>query len=137
MKPPRGGRANRFAHVERERGQVTVLALTVILCTITCAGAAGLVAVAAVARHQAAGAADLGALAGAADLAVGLPQDVACATAARFVVANSAVMIGCDVSGPDLVVRAAVNPGLGLPNVSAAARAGPRADELAPSGRGG
>lgn len=115
----------RRAAVERERGQVTVLAIAVILCTVTAAGAAGLVTVAAVARHQAAGAADLAALAGAADLAVGLPPTVACATAARFVQANAAVLVGCTVSGSDLVVHAATNPGIGLPTVTSAARAGP------------
>ncbi|WP_245923784.1 Rv3654c family TadE-like protein [Actinoplanes atraurantiacus] len=79
-----------------------------------------------VGRQQARTAADLGALAGAAEAIYG--EGVACARAARFVVANGARMTSCVVTGLEIVVRVTVEleplPGF-VGKATGAARAGP------------
>lgn len=83
-----------------------------------------------VARHRAASAADLGALAGAADAVLG--PTAACDRAGRVVVAAGAELTGCALDGWDVLVevrvRVPLRPGpvLGVPSTaSARARAGP------------
>lgn len=107
-----------------ERGIATVLALglVVVLLVATMIGV-GVVRVVA-ARHVAAAAADLGALAGAAAVGRGQP----CAAAARTVRANDAELVSCRVSGAEVVVVASVRskPLLGASWVPrSSARAGP------------
>jgi secretion/DNA translocation related TadE-like protein len=79
-----------------------------------------------VGRHRAQVAADLGALAGAVRAIEG--QDVACAAAARYVLANGGRMSSCVVDGLEIVVHVEVP--LAFPPSPerygrAAARAGP------------
>ena len=111
---------------DRDRGSASVFVLAVGLALVSMGLAGAAVGRARVARHQARAAADLGALAGAAQAIYG--PDVACARAAEIVAANHAVVTACTVGGLEIVVRVAVevHP---LPGVSrravAAARAGP------------
>jgi secretion/DNA translocation related TadE-like protein len=107
----------------REDGMGTLLVLAVAGLVVTAAVVAIGVTQVIAARHQAAAAADLGALAGAAAVA-GDP----CAAAAQVVRANAALLVACRVEAPDVVVtaRATTPSWLGLrwrPEVSA--RAGP------------
>jgi len=107
-----------------ERGIATILALglVAVLLVATMIGV-GVVRVVA-ARHLAAAAADLGALAGAAAVGRGQP----CAAAAGAVHANDAELVSCRVSGADVVVVASVRsePLLGVSWVPrSSARAGP------------
>lgn len=109
----------------REEGLGSLLVLAVAGLVITAAVMAIGVAQVIAARHQAAAAADLGALAGAAAV-----DGDACAAAAVVVRANAAVLVGCRVEAPDVVVtaQASTRSWLGLrwhPEVSA--RAGPGA----------
>ena len=66
-----------------------------------------------VARHRAASAADLAALAGAAESVLG--GDRACARAARIAAAMDADLTGCTLDGWDVHVRVRVRIGLPLP----------------------
>ena len=107
-----------------DRGIATVLALglVVVLLVATMIGV-GVVRVVA-ARHVAAAAADLGALAGAG--AVG--RSPPCAAAGRTVHANDAELVSCWVSGADVIVVASARsaPLLGMSWVPrSSARAGP------------
>ncbi len=106
-------------------GVATVLALgmTVILLSTAVVGV-GVVRVVA-ARHAAAAAADLGALAGASALAAGADP---CTAAARVVAANDAGLVQCVAAGADVLVATRVRtaPLLGGSWAPAArARAGP------------
>ena len=79
-----------------------------------------------VARHQAAAAADLGALAGARHAFSG--EAAACSYAAELVGANHARLTACVLEGLDLVVTVEVDAGgpvRGLGTARAVARAGP------------
>jgi secretion/DNA translocation related TadE-like protein len=94
---------------------------------IALAGAAGAtVAAAVVASHRAGAAADLGALAGAAQAVRGDPA--ACARAERFVVANGARLVDCRREGLDVILTVEVDAtglaGLGR-TARGVARAGP------------
>ncbi len=115
----------RRAHRRDERGVATALALGMtVLLVISAVVAIGLVRVVA-ARHAAAAAADLGALAGAAAFAAGTDP---CTAAARVVAANGAGLVQCATEGADVLVAAQVRtaPLLGSSWAPAArARAGP------------
>lgn len=106
-------------------GTVAVLGLVAALLTVALGAWALLSAV--VAGHQAAAAADLGALAGATVLADG--GDLApgaCAAAERIARANGAQITSCAVRGLEIWVGTAASPswpGLGV--ATARARAGP------------
>lgn len=107
----------------RDEGMGSLLVLAVAGLLFTAAVVAVGVAQVFAARHQAAAAADLGALAGAAAL-----DGNACAAAAQVVRANAAVLVECRVEAPDVVVTAGASTRslMGLrwrPEVSA--RAGP------------
>jgi secretion/DNA translocation related TadE-like protein len=75
------------------------------------------------ARQQAETAADLGALAGAADILRG--PGAACATAGEVVAANHGSMTSCAADGLDLLVTVEVSAPAWGSNASARARAGP------------
>ncbi len=92
----------------KDEGFATVAVLA--LCGVL-ASAGGLVSVLggiAVARHQAAAAADLAALAGAARAIEG-PRP-ACTAAAGVARRNGAVLVSCDLNGLDVAVTVAVRP---------------------------
>lgn len=116
-----------------DRGAASVLVLAVGMVLVLLGVAGATVGAARVARHQARNAADFGALAGAAHTIEG--QTAACAVADRYVRANGARMIGCAVTGLEIVVRVSVRfgdfPAGDFPvgdfpvGAEAAARAGP------------
>lgn len=111
---------------DRDRGAASIFLLAVGLFLVAAGVAGAAVGSAWVGRHTARTAADLGALAGAAQAVHGGP--VACARAGRFVAANGGRMTACTVSGLEIVVRVrvAVRPLPGLVRqAEAAARAGP------------
>ncbi len=103
---------------------ILVLALGLLMVAAGLGGAA--IGSARVGRHLARNAADLGALAGAAQTIYG--ESVACERAAQFVVANGGRLVSCTVTGLDIVVFAEVTveplPGLARQSI-AEARAGP------------
>ncbi len=112
---------------DRERGSATVwtVALAGVLAAVGLA--AVLVGAAVVARHRAASAADLAALAAASRAVAGDPA--ACATAGEVAQANGAALTGCTVGG-GAVVEVSVEVGvrlgpLGSRHAAAVARAGP------------
>ncbi|MFF5080675.1 Rv3654c family TadE-like protein [Actinoplanes sp. NPDC000266] len=110
----------------RDRGAASILLLAVGLCLVVAGLAGAAVGSAWVGRQQARTAADLGALAGAAEAIYG--EGVACARAGRFVAANGGRMTSCVVTGLEIVVRVTVEvaPMAGFVGTAdAAARAGP------------
>ncbi|MGY1914795.1 Rv3654c family TadE-like protein [Blastococcus sp. SYSU DS0973] len=115
--------------MRNERGSATVwvLALSAVLALL--ATAAVLVGVAAVARHRAAGAADLAALAAAGRAVLGNPA--ACPAAAEVAATNGAELTGCRVGEHGVVEVAVAVPvrlgRLGVHTAHGRARAGPGA----------
>ena len=112
------------AAVKRHDGFVTVAALALLGVLVAVAALLGLLVSAATARHRAATAADLAALAGAQHV-----LDDPCAAAASFAHANGARLTACEVLGATVLVRVEVRPPglLGtLGTAHATARAGPR-----------
>ncbi|MEV0715340.1 Rv3654c family TadE-like protein [Asanoa sp. NPDC050611] len=111
----------------RDRGAATVWALAIGLSFVLLGMACAAVGVAAVGRHQAQTAADLGALAGAARALEG-PAAV-CTRAGEIVAANGGRVSGCVVHGFDVVVTVEVSvrlPPRGTIRIATArARAGP------------
>jgi secretion/DNA translocation related TadE-like protein len=109
-----------------DRGAATIFVLAVGLVLVAAGIAGAAVGSARIGRHRAQAAADLGALAGAAQAIEG--TEAACAQAARFVVANSGRVTSCEVNGLEIVIRTNVTitplPGL-TRHAEAAARAGP------------
>ena len=109
-----------------DRGAATIFVLAVGLVLVAAGIAGAAVGSARIGRHRAQAAADLGALAGAAQAIEG--TEAACAQAARFVVANSGQVTSCEVHGLEIVIRTKVTitplPGL-TRHAEAAARAGP------------
>ncbi|MBA3490185.1 MAG: helicase [Longispora sp.] len=109
----------------RERGSASVLLLAVAGTLTLVSATLALLATGIVARHQAAAAADLGALAGAIhaldDLAV------VCEAARAVVAANNATLVDCRVEGWEVVVITEVTVGgaAELGPARAVARAGP------------
>ncbi|MET0425083.1 MAG: Rv3654c family TadE-like protein, partial [Actinoplanes sp.] len=106
---------------DRGAASILVLAIGLVLVAAGLAGAA--IGTARVGRHQARLAADLGALAGAAQAIYG--EEVACREAGRYIAANGGRMTACSVNGLEIVVQADVMlPALNR-RASAGARAGP------------
>ncbi|WP_456788900.1 Rv3654c family TadE-like protein [Cellulomonas sp. P5_C5] len=106
-----------------EQGSGTVLLLALVAVALVVAAMLGLLASAQLARGRAQTAADLGALAGAAQLLVGRPGD-ACATVATVVRSNGARLTSCSDEGAGVVRVRVVVPGA-AGSASASARAGP------------
>ncbi|MGN9774683.1 Rv3654c family TadE-like protein [Micromonospora sp. H33] len=113
-------------NVDDDRGGATILLLVVGIAFVLFGTAGAAVAAARVARQQAGVAADLGALAGAGDAALGAAA--ACASAADVVSDNGGRIVDCRLDGLDVVIAAevTVTPMPGLTRVATArARAGP------------
>ncbi|MEV7561506.1 Rv3654c family TadE-like protein [Streptomyces sp. NPDC089795] len=115
--------------MSRDRGSATVWAALVATVLGAVFGGVLLLGQVVVARHRAAAAADLAALAAAATWAHG--PETACATARRVARAQGAALVGCLVRGEVAEVTAEVAAGPFTPAVRA--RAGPPAE---PAGRG-
>jgi secretion/DNA translocation related TadE-like protein len=113
------------ADPERGSATVWVLALSGVLAVVGVA--AVLVGAAVVARHRAASAADLAALAAGGQVVTGNPAP--CTTAADVAAANGAELTACTVDGAAVVEVAVRVPvrlgGLGVRWAAARARAGP------------
>ena len=108
---------------DHDEGVSTVFGAMMVGLLIVVTGVCIRLGGAMLARQQAETAADLGALAGAADIFRG--PDAACAAAAQVVAANRAQLISCALAGFDVLVQAAVTvPAFGG-TASARARAGP------------
>jgi len=108
-----------------ERGGATVFAVACLAVLLLVGAALGVVAAMVAAHRSAQAAADLAALSGAAELGRGRDP---CAVAADTATANGASVVGCSVSGRDVVVEVeVVGPHwLGqVADLSASARAGP------------
>ncbi|KRD45675.1 hypothetical protein ASE38_08830 [Cellulomonas sp. Root930] len=106
-----------------DRGSGTVLLLALVAVLLVVAGLLGLLAAAQLARGRAQTAADLGALAGAAQLLAAGSGDP-CAVAAQTVRRNGGTLAACSDDGQGvLTVRVAVPTAIGA--ASAWARAGP------------
>lgn len=121
--------------MSRDRGSATVWAVVVVTVLSAVFGGVLLLGQAVVARHRAAAAADLAALAAAATWAHG--PEAACATALRVARAQGAGLTACRVRGEVAEVTASPATGPFTPAVSA--RAGPPQRERAPGAlrRGG
>jgi secretion/DNA translocation related TadE-like protein len=109
--------------VRREDGFVTVAVLGLATVLVAVSALLAMLGTVAVARHRAASAADLAALAGARHLRDG----TACDAAERVARAATAVLEDCRVGSSDVTVRVGIRVGL-LGTARARARAGPAAD---------
>jgi len=110
-----------------EDGAGTVLVLAVVLSALLLASAVAVLGTAVVARHRAAGVADLAALA-AADVLLGRTAGDPCAAAASVAAAGGAALARCAPAGEEVVVEVRVDVGgvlAGLGPARGAARAGP------------
>ncbi|MFD9616483.1 Rv3654c family TadE-like protein [Streptomyces virginiae] len=114
--------------MSRDRGSATVWAALVATVLGAVFGGVLLLGQAVVARHRAAAAADLAALAAAATWAHG--PETACATALRVARAQGVALGGCLLRGEVAEVTAEVAVGPFTPRVRA--RAGPPAEPPAP-----
>jgi len=109
----------------RETGSATILVLACSMVVLAAGGLGTALEISAVARHRAAAAADLAALAAAGALRDG-DAATACARAARVAVGGGAVLRQCDAGGTDALVVVTVRLALpGAGEARAAARAGP------------
>lgn len=109
-----------------ERGAGTVLVLSVVMVTLVVAQAVAVLAAGQMARHRAAAAADLAALAAAQRLAFGALDP--CADAGRIARANGATLRDCLIDGVEVEVQVRVETTSALPWLPAQdrrARAGP------------
>ncbi len=105
----------------RDRGAATVWAACAIAGLVVVAGLLWGLGSAAIARHRAAGAADLAALAAAGQAAEG--SDVACGQALWVAERMGARVVSCRFEGWDALVEVVVDTGLGP--AAGRARAGP------------
>lgn len=113
--------------VGRDGGVATVYACLGCVLLMIVTGLAVQLGAAVLARQRAETAADLSALAGAAEVLQG--PDIACAASVAVASANDAALTSCSVSGPDVLVQVSVQLRAGPLTGSAAgrARAGPAA----------
>ncbi|MFI5984427.1 Rv3654c family TadE-like protein [Streptomyces sp. NPDC051555] len=109
--------------MSRERGSATVWAAVVATALVAVFGGVLLLGQAVVARHRAAAAADLAALAAAASWTHG--PAAACAAALRVAVAQGARMAACTVSGEVAEVTALAPTGPYAPRSTSRAGPGP------------
>ncbi|MFN2538117.1 MAG: Rv3654c family TadE-like protein [Mycobacteriales bacterium] len=105
--------------MRRDGGFVTVAVLSLVGVLVAVAALLATLGTVAVARHRAAAAADLAALAGARHLLDG----TACTAAARVAAAQSAVLENCRLDGAAVCVEVGVRVGV-LGTARARARAG-------------
>jgi secretion/DNA translocation related TadE-like protein len=108
-------------------GAGTVLVLAVVLAALLLATAVAVLGTAVVARHRAAGVADLAALA-AADVLLGRTAGDPCAAAASVAAAGGAALARCTPAGQEVVVEVRVDVRgvlAGLGPARGSARAGP------------
>ncbi|WSZ41576.1 flp pilus-assembly TadE/G-like family protein [Streptomyces sp. NBC_00868] len=119
--------------MSRDRGSATVWAALVATVLGAVFGGVLLLGQAVVARHRAAAAADLAALAAAATWAHG--PETACATARRVARAQGASLGACTLRGEVAEVTARPATGPFAPTITA--RAGPPAEAIGVGGRGG
>jgi secretion/DNA translocation related TadE-like protein len=122
---------------DRDAGSASLWALSLAMVLWVCVAGVVLAGVAVVARHRAATAADMAALAAASvtarsDVSTNPVGSSACAAADAVAVANDAIVTSCQVIGQvaDVTTRVRIPAlswlgGLGLDVVSARARAGP------------
>jgi secretion/DNA translocation related TadE-like protein len=108
--------------VKRESGFVTVAVAGLVLVLVAFGGVVATLGAVAVARHRAAAAADLAALAGAAHVLEGPAR--ACRAARDVASAQAAVLSRCRLDGAVLTVEVAVRLGA-LGAARSRARAGP------------
>ncbi|WP_053207827.1 Rv3654c family TadE-like protein [Jiangella muralis] len=109
-----------------ERGAGTVLILSIVLAIMVAVQAVAVLAAGQSARHRAAAAADLAALAGANQLALGSADP--CAVAGRIADANGATLRDCVIDGMEVEVQVRVPTTSALPwlpGQDRRARAGP------------
>jgi secretion/DNA translocation related TadE-like protein len=116
-----------------DEGIGSVLVLAAVGVVLVALAAAGILAQAVAARHRAATAADLSALAAAERLLSGHGSGDACTAARAAAAANGGMLAGCRVSGQEVevTVRVASGPAyrlLRLPDPVRLARAGPVAE---------
>ncbi len=108
-----------------QRGSASVLALGVSLALLSLLIGALALGSAVIASQRARAAADASALAGAARLLQGAPQETSCAAAARVADANGAGLTGCRTTPADVTVTVEVPASVrGLGTARAVARAG-------------
>lgn len=123
-----GVRGQSTAALEQtDAGAASILVLAVLMVALVLAGGVGGLSGVVLARHRAAAAADLAALAGADVLAGRAPGD-ACAAADEVAGANGARLGSCAPEGADLLVSALVvppGPLAALGSATGRARAGP------------
>ncbi|RKN48422.1 Rv3654c family TadE-like protein [Micromonospora endolithica] len=122
----RTGETSTIKKVAGDRGGASLLVLAFGLVFVLLGGFGAAIGAARLARQQASVAADLGALAGAADALRG--EAAACGSAAGIASANGGRLVACQLDGLDLVVSVEVTlvplPGL-TRTAEASARAGP------------
>lgn len=109
-----------------EQGSASVLAAVLVAVMVAAMVGAAHVGAAVLARHRAQAAADLAALAGAAQVPAGAEN--ACARAAQLGQAMASELLDCQIEGLDLVVTMQTRPRLStrwLAAATARARAGP------------
>jgi secretion/DNA translocation related TadE-like protein len=112
--------------VSAERGAGSLLILCVVAVVLTVMSAVATLTAGYHARHRAAAAADLAALAAAGEIRAGAPA--ACAFARTVAQANAGVLRSCDIDGWQVVVAVAApikGPAGWLPDPVRRARAGP------------
>lgn len=117
----------------RDEGAGSVLVLAAVGVVLVAAAVAGVLAQGVAARHRAATAADLSALAAADRLSSGHGPGEACTAAQEVAAANGGMLARCTVSGREVVVAVRVASGpanrlLRLPDPVRLARAGPSAE---------
>jgi secretion/DNA translocation related TadE-like protein len=115
----------------RDDGVATVVACVCAMVLLIVTGAAMQLGAALLARHRAEIAADLSALAGAAELLQGRPA--ACGQATTVARANGAAVATCTLDGVDLLVTVTVSARFGPLSATASGRA--RAGPVDPAAR--
>lgn len=116
--------AGRVDHPPRDAGSATVVVCGVIMALLLILGLTAHLGAATLARHRAAAAADLGALAGAAKALQG--AEAACQRARQVVQANGAQTTSCRIDGLDVLVETSARVWVGwAATATGRARAGP------------
>ena len=122
-----GRRTERYRGSDRDRGSATVWMAIALVAVLAVAALVIELGAAVIARHRAAGAADLAALAGAVAVLGG--QGTACRRAGEIAARNGATLDRCDLVGMDVLVTVSAPVGLLDGRATARARAGPERAE--------